>query len=216
MGNLRKIATSVPKEYGVTDKDPENPNGRVAVRVARPAVIPKGNGETSPGKRIAEMAAKAEAIMGDTESVRPEIKALVRQIRDGMTKWQRVKEGFSASLDAVALVGAVTYVAATGDAFTGGTFLSMFGINDLIAVPALGAWLASHGFVDKKLTEQKMNELFTTWANEKANAIRDILENGITGEAIRVCDDKSSRIHNVFEKLNKDLGDAERLEKEVF
>ena len=216
MDNLRKIAASVPTEYDFTDKDPGNPNGLVAARVARPAVIPKGNGETSPGKRIVEMAAKAEEIMGNTESVRPGIKALVHHIRDNMTKWQRVKEGFSASLDTVMLVGTVTYVAATGDAFTGGTFLSMFGINDLVTVPALGAFFASKGWFDKELAEQKMNELFATWANDKAKFIRDILEEGITGEAIRACDDRCSRILDVLKMLNKDLGDAARLEKEVF
>lgn len=213
---LKMLAQALPKEYRVTDKEPKNREGLVAALVTRPSGLPSGNGNASPGDRIGTMADEAEKLMGDTESVRPEIRELVLRIRDRMTTWQRVREGLSASLDTVALAGAVAYVATTGDALTGGTLLSMFGINDLIAVPALGAWIAAHGAVDASLLQRRMNELFTTWAKEKAADIRNILEKGITGKAIQASDERCRRLWDGVNRLQADLSAAKESEQAIF
>lgn len=216
LDHLRTLSDSIPKGYGVTDKAPTDPKGLIAAMAARPEGLASASSETSPGDRFNAMAQQAEAIMCDTESVRPEIRKLVRRIREDMTTWQRVKEGFSASLDTVALVGAITYVAVIGDALTGGTLLSMFGLNDLIAVPALGAWIAAHSAVDAELVKQRLSELFTTWAKEKAGVVRGILENGITGELIQTCDQRCQSLQHGVNRLKPDLSAAAELARTIF
>ena len=91
-------------------------------------------------------------IVGETESLRPDVKNLVRSVREKMTIWQKLKEGSLASLDSLAVVGGVAYVVATGDAFTGGTLMSMFGWGDLVAIPALSTYIATKVKIDKNLT----------------------------------------------------------------
>ena len=133
-----------------------------------------------------------------------------------MTPWQTAKEWFSASLDTVAIAGALTYVAFTGDAFTGGTLLSMFGLNDLVAVPALGAFIAAHSSIDQKTVERQMKALFTTWASKKAEAIRKILEDGITGADIAACHNRCKDLNESLKTLEGALQNARTFSEEVF
>ena len=148
--------------------------------------------------------------MGETESLRPDVKNLVRSIREKMTLLQKAKELSLASLDSLALVGSLTYVAATGDAFTGGTLMSMFGLNDLVAIPALGAFLGKHGEIDEKNAQEQMERLFTIWAMGKANQIRPILEDEITGRDIAACDKTAKRLEGALGGLKSALADARK------
>ena len=170
----------------------------------------------SSGEVLSDMVDKAADIMGETESVRPEIRGLVRSIRERMSFWNSAKEWLSASLDTVAVVGSFTYVAATGDAFTGGTLLSMFGLNDLVAVPALGAFLAAHGNIDRKTAERQIGALFTTRANGKAGAIRASFEEGITGADIAACDNRCTNLSDRLKELEEVLQTARTYGSTVF
>ena len=192
---LEDLARKEPDGYAIRDLDPRRKTGNFAATVSRPR-LPDRDDSAGPsaGEALARMVNQAQAAMGDTESIRPEIRALVRTIRADMTIWQSAREWFSASLDTVALVGTLSYIAVTGDAFTGGALLSMFGLNDLVAVPALGAFLAANGNIDRKAVEKQMSALFTTWAKGKAGVIRTILEDGITGGDIAVCDEQCKQL----------------------
>ena len=155
-------------------------------------------------------------IVGETESLRPDVKNLVRSVREKMTIWQKLKEGSLASLDSLAVVGGVAYVVATGDAFTGGTLMSMFGWGDLVAIPALSTYIATKVKIDKNIVEKQMSRLFTTWAKEKVARVRPILEDEITGRDIDVCDKTAKRLEGALGGLKSALADAHQQADVVF
>lgn len=217
MENIRDLSAKEPAAYSFTDLDAKRKNGRFATVIARPQIPDAGGGkDISSGELLADMAKRAATVMGETESIRPSIRELVKMIRAEMTRWQSAKELFSASLDTVALVGALTYVVATGDAFTGGTILSMFGLNDLVAVPALGAFIAAHSKIDKDTAERQLSQIFTTWASKKAGEIHAILEDGITGAPIAACDEQCKKLGKNLEQLKADLAEARKQAARVF
>ncbi len=222
VGILVELARKDPNSYSIVEdlREIGEKKTRMEVysaKVARPQLPVTANSkELSPGEVLSRMADEATEVMGETESIRPEIRELVRSIREGMSFWKSAKEWLSASLDTVAVVGSLTYVAATGDAFTGGALLSMFGLNDLVAVPALGAFLAANGNIDRKAAERQIAALFTTWAQGKAGDIRVILEGGITGADIAACDNQCKRLNESLEKLGGALQSARTYSDKVF
>jgi hypothetical protein len=152
---LGTLANRFPDCYRLAKADPKREDGNCVAEVVRPAGLDIGTGNgRSVDKWLDEVCARAVAIVGETESLRPDVKNLVRSVREKMTIWQKAKEWSLASLDSLAVVGGVTYVVATGDAFTGGTLMSMFGLNDLVAIPALGAFIAVNAKIDTKTVEE--------------------------------------------------------------
>lgn len=214
---LRTIVRKFPDDYSLEDKNPKREDGNYAVKVSRPAVVDGGgNTKSSVRELFEDMSAKAVKFVGETESLRPDIRNLVLGFREKMTRWQSIKEWFSASLDTVAVGVGVTYVVATGDAFTGGTLMSMFGLNDLVAIPALSAFIAANAKVDKKTVEEQMNRLFTVWANGKVDKIRSIFEDGISGRDIKSCDKTAKRLDGALDGLKSALADAHQQIDVVF
>lgn len=215
--NLRRLSAETPSSYSLADLDPKQKDGRFSARIARPTLSVSGKEECeSAGEQLSRMADRAASVMGETESIRPEIRQLVKMIRAEMSAWQSAKEWFSASLDTVALVGALTYVATTGDAFTGGELVSMFGFNDLVAVPALGTFIATHSKIDKETAKRQLSRLFTTWAANKTPEINGILEEGITGALIDECDRRCKEIGGNLERMKADLAEARDMASRVF
>lgn len=214
---LRTIVRKFPDDYSLEDKNPKREDGNYAVKVSRPAVVDGGgNTKSSVRELFEDMSAKAVKFVGETESLRPDVRNLVLGFREKMTRWQSIKEWFSASLDTVAVGVGVTYVVATGDAFTGGTLMSMFGLNDLVAIPALSAFIAANAKVDKKTVEEQMNRLFTVWANGKVDKIRSIFEDGISGRDIKSCDKTAKRLEGALGGLKSALADAHQQADVVF
>ena len=211
--NIRQLSEKDPGAYSIKDLDRD----KWTATIARPSVtVFQKSNDFAAGKRLSSMMELATNVMGDTESIRPGVKDFVKTIRKEMTRWQKAKEWFSASLDTVAIAGALTYVAFTGDAFTGGTLVSMFGLNDLVAVPALGAFIAAHSSIDAKTAEKMMRALFTTWASQKVKDIRKILEDGITGADIAVCDEQGKRLGENLQRVEKSLAAAREQANLVF
>lgn len=214
---LQSLAPKSPGDYSIEDKNPNTKTGTCTAMVARPEIpTHDGTGTVSAGGILSSMADQAAAFMGETESIRPEIRKLVTDIRKEMTVWQSAKEGFSASLETMGVVGAVLYVVGTGDVVSGGTALSLFGLNDLIAVPALGAFIATKTGIDKKVFDKQMSKLFTEWATEKAPQILSILEKGITGKDIAFCDETSKRLSSGLENLKTALAEAREQASAIF
>jgi hypothetical protein len=214
---LHSLADNNPGDYSIKDMNPNKKVGNYTATVSRPEMpTHDGPGTVSAGDALSRMAVQAAAVMGDTESIRPEIRKFVSKIRGEMTFWQSAKEGFSASLESLAVVGAVLYVVGTGDLVSGGTVLSLFGWNDLIAVPALGAFIATKTGIDKKVLETQMSKLFTEWATEKVPKILSILEKGITGEDIAFCDESSKRLSSGLENLKTALAEAREHASAIF
>ena len=214
---LETLANKLPDCYRLVNADSKGEGGNCVAEVVRPADldIDTGNGR-SVGKWLDDVCTRAVAIVGETESLRPDVKNLVRSFREKMTIWQKVKEWSLASLDSLAIVGSLTYVAATGDAFTGGTLMSMFGLNDLVAIPALGAFIAANAKIDTKTVEEQMKRIFTVWANGKADQIRHIFEDEITGRDIEACDKTAKRLEGALGGLKSALADAHQQADVVF
>lgn len=219
---LRNLAQRDSDKYSITEDVRESGENKTkeevySAMVFRPQLSFCGNQKgLSSGEVLSRMVNEATDIIGETEAVRPEVRELVRSIREGMSFWNSAKEWLFSSLDTVAVIGSITYVATTGDAFTGGTLLSMFGLNDLVAVPALGAFIAANSNIDKKAAEHQSRALFTTWAKGKAGDIRAILERGITGADIAACDKQCNRLNDSLEKLGEALQNARTYSNEVF
>ncbi len=212
---LGTLARTLPKEYSLMDMAPRRKNGFFAATVARPALPSRSAAKgLSAGDALARVTGQAAAVMGETESLRPEVRRLVQEFRENMTAWQSAREWFSASLDTVALLGTLTYVVVTGDAFTGGALISMFGVNDIVVIPALAATIAASSHLDKKTVERHLSKLFTSWAREKAGAIRSILEDGISGSDITACDAECKRLDSTLSGLKSDL-DAARAQAAI-
>lgn len=207
---LGTLGERFPEEYYLSEADK---NGLRAAKVARPHGIAGG---ASGGETLDGMADRAVEFIGDTESLRPEVRRLVGVIRDGMSAWQHVKEWTLAGLDTIAFAGGLTYVVMTGDAATGGTVMSMFGLNDLVAIPALGAFVALNSKIDSKTLEKQLEMLFTAWAKEKSEKIRPILEGGVTGASIAACDEVARRLEEAAGGLRSALDDARRQSGIVF
>ena len=206
---LETLARTLPGEYSIKDMDPRRKDGFFAATVVRPAIPSRvGLAGTPAGDALARMTDQAAAVMGETESLRPEVRGLVQEFRSNMTTWQSAREWFSSSLDTVALLGSLTYVVVTGDAFTGGALISMFGVNDIVVIPALAATIAASSRLDKKTVESQLSKLFTAWARGKAGAIRKILEDGITGGDIVACDNQCKRLDTTLAELKSDLAGA--------
>lgn len=214
---LETLVKKFPDDYRLFDVDPKRKDGNYTAEVVRPADldIDTDNGR-SVDKWLDDICDRAVAIVGETESLRPDVKNLVRSIREKMTLLQKAKELSLASLDSLAAVGSLTYVAATGDAFTGGTLMSMFGLNDLVAIPALGAILGAIGKKDEKAVEEQMKRLFTVWADGKADKIRPILEEEISGRDIESCDKTAKRLDGALGGLKSALADAHQQAGVVF
>ena len=219
--SLRSLSREESSSYCLMDCG----SGRFDAIVARPEALPSdkaGTEGTAIGDRLREMADRASKTMGEMESIRPGIRELVREIRKGMTGWQRCCEWVSASLDSVAIVGALAFVAlnphvaVAAGASTSTALLSLFGLNDLVAVPALGAFVAAHSKIDKTLVDERMKELFTAWAKDKANALRPILEDCVSGDEITACDRQSERLGGALGDLESTLADAKRQADDVF
>lgn len=214
---LHELAGRFPEDYSVKDMSPKKKAGMYAAMVARPG-IPSADGTdtASVGKTLSGMAARAAEVMGETESLRPQIRKFVADIRSRMTFLQTAKEYFSASLETLGLLGSVGYVVGTGDFVSGGAVLSMFGWNDLVAVPVLSTIIAKSGFVDKKTFDKQMGRLFTKWAMEKAPEIRGILENGVTKNDIAFCDESVNRLSSILGDLKAALDRAGKQASAVF
>jgi hypothetical protein len=208
---LETLAQKFPEHYRLVDADSKGKDGNCTAEVARPADLDIGTGNgCSVDKWLDDVCAKAAAIVGETESLRPDVKNLVQSFREKMTIWQKVVEWSWASLDTLAVAGSLYYVAVTGDAFTGGTVMSMFGLNDLVAIPALGAYIAAHVKIDKDMVEKQMSRLFTTWARGKEGPIRSILEAEITGRDIAACDKTAERLNGALGGLKSALAEARK------
>ena len=214
---LETLANKFPDSYRLVNADPKREDGYYAAEVVRPAGldIDTGNGR-SVDKWLNDVCTKAVEIVGETESLRPDVKNLVRSVREKMTIWQKLKEGSLASLDSLAVVGGVAYVVATGDAFTGGTLMSMFGWGDLVAIPALSTYIATKVKIDKNIVEKQMSRLFTTWAKEKVARVRPILEDEITGRDREACDKTAKRLEGALGGLKSALADAHQQADVVF
>ncbi len=214
---LRTIGQKFPDDYSLADKDPKRKDGDCAAKVSRPAAL---DGDNDNGRSVSElledMSSKAAKFVGEMESLRSDVRKLVLSFRANMTRWHSFKEWFSASLDTIAFGVGVTYVVVTGDAFNGGTLMSMFGWNDLVAIPALSTYIATKVKIDKNIVEKQMSRLFTTWAMEKADKIRSILEDGITGGDIAACDNKVKQLNGALCGLKTALAEARQLADKVF
>lgn len=210
---LETLCKKFPDDYRLVDVNSKN----YTAEVARPVDldIDTDNGR-SVDKWLDAVCAKAAAIVGETESLRPDVKNLVRSIREKMTLLQKAKEWSWASLDSLAVLGSLCYVVATGDAFTGGTLMSMFGLNDLVAIPALGTFFGGHGKIDEKNVQEQMKRLFTIWAEGKTNQIRPILEEEISGRDIAACDKTAKRLEGALGGLKSALADAHQQVGVVF
>ena len=218
---VRRLAEARPGEYDLVDRAPGRPSGTCSATVARPRLVSRGGApgtppDADPGALAGALADEAAKAVGDVESARPEVRALVARLRASMSAWSRAREIAGASLDTAAVIGTVTYVVATGDVFGGGSLLSMFGMNDLVAIPALGAWLSASGAVDKAALDRRMSALFTAWAGDKAAAVRGILEKGAVGAAVAECDEKAASLEAVLRRLEADTAAARDLAAEVF
>ena len=214
---LETLANKFPDCYRLIDADSKREGGNYVAEVVRPADLDIDTGNRrSVDKWLDDVCARAVAIVGETESLRPDVKKLVQSFREKMTIWQKLKERSLASLDSLAVVGSVIYVAATGDAFTGGTLMSMFGWADLVAIPALSTYIATKVKIDKNIVEKQMSRLFTTWAMGKASQIRPILEGEITGRDIEVCDKTAKRLEGALGELKAALADAHQQADVVF
>ena len=186
-------------------------------RVPRPASLDVDDGAAQPvGEVLERMGAQALEIVGETESFRPDARVLVRSVREKMTTWQSFTEWSSASLDTIALVGTLSYVVATGDAFTGGTLMSMFGLNDLVAIPALSAYIAAKFKIDKKIVEEQTSGPLKAWLNSKKEMLLPVLEDGITGRDIAACDKTAKRLGDALVGLKAAIADARKQTDTVF
>ena len=214
---LHILAENNPGDYSIEDMNPNKETGSFSAMISRPEIPPHdGSNAVSAGDALSSMADRAASVMGETESIRPEIRKFVADIRRKMTVWQSAKDGVSASLETLCVLGAGFYVVSTGDVATGGTVLSLFGLNDLLVVPALAAFIATKTGIEKKTLEKRMSELFTEWATEKVPKILSILEKGITGEDIAFCDESSKRLSSGLENLKTALAEAREHASAIF
>ena len=206
---LRMLAKKFPDDYSLVDVDSQRKDGNYTAKVSRPAALDAADGLSQPVEELLEsMGERVLEIVGETESFRPDVKELVRSFRENMTKWQSVKEWSSASLDTIAIVGTLSYVAVTGDAFTGGTLMSMFGLNDLVVIPALSAFIAANCNIDKKIVDRQTSGPLTAWRNGKRAKILEILKGEITGHDIEACDKTAKRLEGALGGLKAALADA--------
>ncbi|MBR4250885.1 MAG: 50S ribosome-binding GTPase [Kiritimatiellae bacterium] len=218
--SLRLLARADPSAYGFVDCG----SGRFQAAVARPnalSCVQDGVEAAKAGDMLRQMADRASATMGELQSILPDVRALVREIRNKMSRWQRCGEWVSASLDSVAIAGALTFVifnppVAVAGASAPAALLSLFGINDLVAVPALGAFMAAHSKIDRTLVDAKMNDLYTLWASEKARALQKILEESVSGGGIAACDKQCKRLDEACGSLEAVLGVARGQAEAVF
>lgn len=215
--SLRSLARVAPSSYRLADCG----SGRFEAVVARPDALScgqDGGKDAKSGDVLREMADRASATMGELQSIRPAVRVLVREIRNKMSRWQRCGEWVSASLDSVAIACALTFVIFNPPAGAPAStaLFSLFGLNDLVAVPALGAFVAAHSKIDRTLVDAKMKDLFTSWASEKAKALQSILEESVSGAEIDACDEQCKRLDKAFRDLEAALAAARDQAKGVF
>ncbi len=206
---LETLVKKFPDDYRLVDVDSKRKDGNYTAEVVRPADLDIDTDKgLSVDKWLDAVCAKAAAIVGETESLRPDVKKLVRSIREKMTFWQKVKEGSFASLDTIAAFVTISFVG-----MTGGPFLSVLGLNDLLAVPALLAYIPVHAMADKKLV---MTRLLTIWVTVMFDKIRPILEEEITGRDIAACDKTAKRLEGALGGLKSALAEAHQQAGVVF
>ena len=211
------LAKKFPDDYSIDDVDSQRKDGNYTAKVSRPSALDAADGLSQPvGESLESMGEQVLEIVGETESFRPDAKELVRIFREKMTRWQRVKEGSLASLDTIAVVGSIIYVAVTGDAFTGGTLVSMFGLNDLVVIPALSAFIATNCNIDKKIVDKQISGPLKAWRNGKRDKILEILKSKISDHDIEACDKMAKRLDGTLGGLKSALADSHKQADEVF
>lgn len=214
---LETLARKFPDDYSIGDADSRQDDGDLAAKVSRPATLDADNRVEPPTvESLERMGGQVQEIVGETESFRPDVKELVRGFRKRMTTWQSVTEWSSASLDTIAFVGTLSYVIATGDAFTGGTLMSMFGLNDLVAIPALSAFIAAKLKIDKAIVDRQTSGPLKAWVNGKKAKVLAILTNEITGHDIAACDSKARQLDCALGGLKTAIAEASRQADAVF
>ena len=208
---LRTLAREFPDGYSLDDADSRQNDGDFAVKVSRPTVLDAEDRMEQPIRESLErISTRIQEIVGETESFRQDARNIVRRFREEMTTWQSVAEWSSASLETIALVGTLSYVVATGDAFTGGTLISMFGLNDLVAIPALSAFIAAKCKIDKKIVDKQTSGPLKVWLDGKKAKILEILTAEITGRDIAACDETAERLNGALGELKSALADARK------
>ena len=214
---LGALSRAFPGDYSIAPADVMAKGGEYAAKVSRPQSLKCGsNTGRTPRETLEAMRDKAANLVGDTESLRPQIRQVVQFFRSKMTTWQKVKEWSGAALDTIAVVGGITYVVATGDAVNGSTIISLFGLNDLVVIPALASYIAAKISVDEAIVKQQMGKLFTSWAKGKLECIKQILDDGITGLAIVKCDSTAKRLGGSLGSLKAAVAAASQQAATVF
>ena len=94
--------------------------------------------------------------------------------------------------------------------------MSMFGLNDLVVIPALSAFIAANCNIDKKIVDRQTSGPLTAWRNGKRAKILEILKGEITGHDIEACDKTAKRLEGALGGLKAALADAHQQADAVF
>lgn len=193
-------------------------SGKFNIFVDRPLVLEDAANRLKSSNWITELDRIAEEarIPGQiSDRIEEDLATLATKFRADMTWKQKVRETFTAALNLLPALGAVTYIVFAGDPVTGSTIYAkltaLFGFNDLWALTAIPASIGLKA-ADRHNLEKLLSPIFAAWFNEKAAAVFSILEKRVAGEVLQAGEESLRQAVKPLEELNSALANMGGME----
>ena len=192
--DANKLREVVKRLKAASDRSSEYEYGKeIRFIVFVPSVFEDGidNGVEKAGEPSdEELEARAEGLLSDTSDTLETVMKLVAEARQKMSFWEKTKEGMGAVVAALPAVASVTWVVSTSDTVIGpglmAKLVALFGWNDLWACISIPASLGLDE-VNARLLKDRLLSLYETWLHAKAEPIRKLIGERITGPRMERC-----------------------------
>ena len=139
------------------------------------------------------------------KDVEEAIVSLVDDARHNMGRWEKVKECLWATTTTLPAMGAIAWIACTGDPVSGSGvsawLASYFGAGDALVVTATIPPSLKLDKANKKLLDEKLKTLCKAWLEKKSKPICDLMEKNITSGCASLCDDLLKATESPFRRL---------------
>jgi hypothetical protein len=133
-----------------------------------------------------------------------ELKALADDLRSKMGVMDQIRQTFAAVLNVIPATAAITYILHTGDPVGAAgikvKLTGLFGLNDLYALIAIPATVGMTK-ADRRQLDQMLSPLAQTWLAHKLNRVREIFEEGISGDMMETIGDTLNETQSLIQEI---------------
>lgn len=157
---------------------------------------------------------RQEVISEFSVDIEKDLKDLANGFRREMGMWTKIRQMFASLLNVVPATAAITYILSTGDP-VGAVGIKvkltgLFGLHDLYALIAIPA-TSGLKRADEAQLKEMLGPIIQTWLNSKLNAVKDIFEQEITGNIIRVAEDTFKSSDALIQRIDAEIATCRKV-----